>query len=186
MVYVMHYYLTKKLRLSEESANVAGQNLDAPKMLQYEATLPSTLISTQIKHEMYKLLHDSMIEILEVLDKMRDLKAPWAPTFCAIVMLTMCVEMVQVSIDQKIVRAMIEDEDKSQLSRDASREQGETLGKLIFICTEMFHKIHKTYKNNGCNPVLNRLDIDKVAHDQATVDLLCEVQKIVSLYGIVT
>jgi hypothetical protein len=174
MVYVMHYYLTKKLRLSEESANVAGQNLDAPKMLQYEATLPSTLISTQIKHEMYKLLRDLMIEILDVLDKVRHLKASWAPTFCAIVMLIMCVEMVQVSIDQKIVRTMIEDEDKSQLSRDASREQGETLEELIFICTER------------CKPVLNSLDIDKVAHDQATVDLLCEVQQIVNLYGIVT
>jgi hypothetical protein len=133
------------------------------------------MINIQIKHVMYSVIRNTYFEVLgELEDNLRpkDLVS-WAPTFCCILILCMCAEMVQVTTDYRIVCAL-DDIAKSQDGRDkngntASRDDSfDVCHKLddlpIASAESSFHVMYKsvrlkdsTKREHGFNPIRDGL-----------------------------
>ncbi len=197
-LYAMHYFMTQVLLFTNDSADKAVRSLRAPTRLHYTRTLTSKLISRQIKHAMDTLLRAKTEEILKELENklMTKAKAAWAPSFCAISILCMCGEMIQVNTDIRVVYQMRKKSDggigKTQLSRDTSIKICRELEDLpISLCMKMFHEIYKSpRRGTGCkskqgfNPVRDGLDVNaENGIGQATVDLVNEVRRIMDDNG---
>lgn len=197
VLYAMHYFMTQILLFTDDSADMAIKCLQQPIKLPYTRTLTSKLISLQIKRVMYSLIHDDTVSLLRELDKTmlgegKRTKAEWASSFCVISVLSMCVEMVQIATDLKIVHLMKEKKGKPSLSRAESRHLCHELDfRFISNWEEIFHKAFKSYKRigsrkyeHGFNPIRDGLDIDdREDPDDAIMRLVDQVRGVLTEHG---
>jgi hypothetical protein len=197
VLYAMHNFMTQILLFTDDSADMAIKSLQQPTKLPYTRTLTSKLIGLQIKRVMYGLIRDGTVSLLRELDKTmlgegKRTKAEWASSFCVISILSMCVEMVQIATDLKIVHLVKEEKGKSSQSRAKSGRLCQELDfRFISNWEEIFHKAFKSYKpmgsrknERGFNPIRDGLDIDDGEdHVGAIVKLVDQVRRVLTEYG---
>jgi hypothetical protein len=171
----MQFFMTKTIVLLREESE---EDLEYLAPNEFNTQRPNLrMINIQIKHIMLHLLRDTYVEVLEELEKdlrPKDLKL-WAPTFCCILILCMCAEMVQITSDYRVICALDDiskshngrDKNGNKASRDASIDICRRLDDLPIASAESsFHVIYKTIKlkegpirEQGFNPIRDGLDV---------------------------
>ncbi|RDL40099.1 uncharacterized protein BP5553_00078 [Venustampulla echinocandica] len=189
ILYAMQFFMTKTIVLLREESEDALEHLSVPNELNMRR--PNLrMINIQLKHVMLHLIRDAYAEVLEKLEKdlrPKELKL-WAPTFCCILILCMCAEMVQVTSDHRVVCALDDmsksrdgkDKNGNEASRDASFDICRKLDDLPIASAESsFHVIYKTIKlkdgpgpkrEHGFNPIRDGLDAVRKAKLGADVE----------------
>src|SRR5580700_2173690 len=101
MLYAMNYFLSRIITFTNESATEAVSRLRMPMQFNYQRSKSAKLLNMQIKLEMYRLLHEVTRDVFERLEKelRTRTKGSWATSFCVILILSSCVEAVQVAAD---------------------------------------------------------------------------------------
>lgn len=181
MLHAMQYFMTKSVTILRDSSEDVLNSLPRPMEFEYSHNPHLRLVNIQIKHMMYSLIRETYLDVLEELEKELRPKDPalWAPTFCCIMILCMCAEMVQTTADFRIVNAL-DDKNKSTSgldkngnspSRDDSIDVCRKLDDLpIANVASIFHLIYKTAKlrdgskrEESFNPIRDGLDIVRKA-----------------------
>ena len=192
MLHAIHYFMSRILTFTEESANKVYQNVQ-PFGGPQEPYLSSRLLSRQVKYAMHKLHREITTEVLEGLEKSMRTRTrdSWGPSFCAILVLCLCIEGLQTAADTFIVcdwekceREGVE----SQYSRTQSAEACQALDDYPFQqCTRLFHDIYRSHKEGnggerkeGFNPLraLRYEDATK-GLDQATDQMVRSIYSII-------
>ncbi|KAH6661963.1 hypothetical protein B0J14DRAFT_687579 [Halenospora varia] len=174
-LYAMQFFMTKTIVLLRSEPDAVLEHLPGPSELNIQK--PNLrIISIQIKHVMYSLIRDTYAEVLEELEESlrpKDL-ASWAPSFCCILILCMCAEMVQITTDHRVVCAL-DDMSKSEDGRDkngntvSQEDSYDVCHKLddlpIASAESNFHATYKSFKlkdstkrEQGFNPIRDGLD----------------------------
>lgn len=173
-LYAMQFFMTKTIVLLPGESDDILEHLHCPSELNLQRP-NMRMISIQIKHVMYSLIQNTYFEVLEELEENLRPKdfASWAPSFCCILILCMCAEMVQITTDYRVVCAL-DDMSKSQdgrdkngntTSRDDSFDVCYKLDDLFIASAESsFHVIYKsarlkdsTKREHGFNPIRDGL-----------------------------
>ena len=192
MLHAIHYFMSHSLTFTEESASKVYQNVQ-PFGAPQEAYLSSRLLSRQVKYAMHKLHREITVEVLEGLEKsMRSrTRDSWGPSFCAILVLCLCIEGLQIAADTFIVYDWEKCEEEgieSQYRRSQSAEACQALEDYPFQqCTRLFHDIYRSHKEGnggerkeGFNP-LRALHEEGVTKglDQATDRMARSINSII-------
>jgi hypothetical protein len=193
-LHAMHFVMSRIINFTPDSAKKVVQNLRSPMQLPYKHNVSSKLLNHQIKREMNILQHELTSEILEKLqtELRRRSRGSWATSFCVILILTMCMEAVQVALDGFIVQKMLENDgtDSLPMSRDDGFEIARRLDDLAFKdCMDIFHMIYRSGESTtgsnkgGFNPIRDGIEMDKAQGiDEDTVQLVNEIRGIMSDY----
>ena len=192
MLYAINYFLSRFASLTNESATEVISRLRTPVQLNYQRSRSAKLLNIQIKQEMYRLLRDVTHDVLEGLE--RELrtraKGAWATTFSVILILSTCVEAVQVAADGYIVHKLL-GKDHS-VSRDEAIEICRQLDERPFAsCMNLFHDIYRTSRSKngqrnekGFNPIRDGLELNgKEGFDRPTLELVDEIRSIIRNHG---
>jgi hypothetical protein len=194
----MQFFMTKSIVLLQDKSENVLKHLPGP--IQLDSQNPDLrLINIQLKHVMYSLIRETYVEVLEELEKDLRPKEPalWAPTFCCILILCMCAEMVQITSDFRVVNALDDmskstdglDKNGNSASREDSIDVCRKLDDLPLASAESsFHLIYKTIKlkdglkrEQGFNPIRNRLDtVRKAKLDQDVEDFVGRIHAVVA------
>ena len=180
MLYAMHYYMSC----------ISTCTL---KQVPYTEGRTTKILNEQIKCVLNSLMQETTREILESLEKelRTRTKASWQTLVCAILILSICIEAVQVGTDEYIVQNTVNG-NITAMTRDAAIEACRNLDDLLFKhCTDLFHGIYRTSKpknghrnDRGFNPVRDGVDLDeKEGLNSATVQLVDDICKITQDYG---
>jgi hypothetical protein len=192
VLYAMHYFMAQILVFTDDSADAVINSLDRPTRFPYKRILTSKVITLQIKQVMHKLVHGQTSELLEGLQTTMSTKNPtkgeWASSFCAILILCMCAEMVQSATDLKAVHMMSE-EGYTKLSRAKSMEECREIPISYFI--ELFHSIFRSFQRTGVrknergfNPIRDGLTVDnKKGLDEPITQLVDDILDILAEHG---
>jgi hypothetical protein len=189
MLYAMHYFLSRIITFTNDSAEKAIEGLKRPHALKFAQTLSSTLLNLQIKEAMQGLLSETTNAVLEELDKvMAKSKAKpssWADIFCVVLILCMCIEAVQVASDSYAMVSLRKD---SKCGLDRLKICQELDERPFKYLTELFHLAYKTpkanRKNPGFNPIRNGLVVNKEEGiTKQMVKLVHEVKGIMATHG---
>jgi hypothetical protein len=190
----MHFVMSRVINFTQDSAKKVVQNLHSPMQLPYKYNVSSKLLTLQVKRELNMLQHELTLEILEKLQRelRRRSRASWAISFCVILILSMCMEAVQLSVDGFIVQKMLENDGTNTLpvSRDDGFDIARRLDNHPFkACVDIFHMIYRSGESTagsnkgGFNPIRDGIELDP-AHgiDEDTVKLVNEIRRIMSDY----
>jgi len=176
MLHAMQFFMTKSVTLLRDSFEDVLNSLPRPTEFEYSYNPNLRLVSIQMKHMMCFLIRETYLDVLEELEKELRLKEPtlWAPTFCCIMILCMCAEMVQTTTDLRVVNALDDkakstsglDKNGNSPSRDGSIDVCRKLDDLpIASATSIFHLIYRTNKlrdgskrEESFNPIRDGLD----------------------------
>jgi hypothetical protein len=196
MLYAMHYFMGRVLVVDESSGREARQNLQFAPDIAYDVGVPSRVLSRQLKHVMHLLLQDITRDVLRELERELRTKAKssWAPCFCTILLLCICAEEVQASIDGFAVYSARGRANGRVMSRKEGIGISRKLDDLLFAhCKSLFHDIYKSCKGNfgqenrnelGFNPIRDELRIDKSKGlTQEMCNLVDDIDKIFSIHG---
>jgi len=188
MLYAMHYFMSRMIIFTKDSAEKAVERIRRPHKLNFAQILTSTLLNLQIKQAMQGLLLETTEAVLSGLDGKISgrKKADWADNFCVILILCMCIEAVQVASDSHAMAALRKDS-KCGLSRiNICRLLDEKPFKHL---AEIFHMCYNTKRANlkshvGLNPIRNGLRVDLVEGiTPQMVKLVNDVKAIMNTYG---
>jgi hypothetical protein len=183
----MHYYMSRTITFTEESAKKVIESLRTPMQLPYKRRLSSRLLMHQIKSQMHALQVELTEKVLKGLYKEFKTKAraSWATSLCVILILSMCMEAVQVAVDGVVVQRLSERKttDTLFLSRDDGFRISRQLDDLLFgNCVEIFHMVYRSKKgrkDRGFNPLRDGIDVDKAREiDEDTVQLVDGIRRI--------
>lgn len=201
MLHAMQFFMTKSITILRNSSENVLSNLPCPLEMEYSHNPNLRLINIQLKHIMCPLIREMYFNGLEQLEKDLRPKEPalWAPTFCCIMILCMCAEMVQTTTDLRIVHALDDkakstsglDKNGSSPSRDNSIDACRKLDNLpIASATGIFHLISKNKKTkNGSrrgqsfNPIRDGVETVRDIHlGQDVEDLVSRVHAVVKTH----
>jgi hypothetical protein len=157
MLYAMQYFMTKSVTILRDSSEDVLNRLPRPTEFEYSHNPNLRLVNIQIKHMMCFLIRETYLDVLGELEKELRLRerTSWAPTFCCIMILCMCAEMVQTTTDFRVVNALDDkakstsglDKNGNSPSRDDSIGVCRKLDDLpIASATSIFHLIYRTNK----------------------------------------
>lgn len=186
----MHFVMSRVISFTRESANKVVQSIRLPMQRPYKYNVSSKLLNYQIKRELNILQYESTSEILEKLqtELRRRSRASWATSFCVILILSMCMEAVQIAIDGFIVQKMLESNGTNSFS--VSRHDGLDIARRLDNrpfkdCMDIFHMIYRsgetrTGTNKGeFNPIRDGIRLDEAQGiDEDTVQLVNEIRRI--------
>jgi hypothetical protein len=184
-LHAMHYFMSRIITFTEESAKKAVERLRIPMQLPYKRSLSSKLLMHQIKREMHTQQQELTLKVLKGLEK--ELKSrsknSWATSLCVILILSMCMEAVQVAVDGFIVQQKMLEKDRNNtlsVSRDDGFDIGRRLDDLPFEdCREIFHMIYRSSSERGFNPIRDGVDVNKsIGIDEDTVILVNDIRRI--------
>jgi len=190
MLYAMFYFMTRSITFTEASAEEIIRSIQHPTQFRYKRDRSARLITRQIKQVMSVLLHQTTADVLDGLEReirSRD-KLAWGTSFCIILILCMCVEMVQVAADVRIVRKMVTASPHPAVTRDISIDLCRKLDDIPMAqCIGIFHALHRTKKpkigprnEHGFNPLRDGLEIDSGAGiTQELVDFVEDMRGVV-------
>lgn len=157
MLHAVHYFMANLVTFSEESArNVFEKvHLLPPYAEPLGRFQSSRLLNRQIKCVMHKLTKDITEEVLDGLEKsMRSKsKSSWGESFCAILILSLCIDSLQTAADTFVV-CDIEKSEKEGIDRSYSRRQSfdacQALENYPFLqCKRLFHDIYRSHKQGN-------------------------------------
>ncbi len=138
------------MSFTEESA------MDIFRSIPYsEAPKPQTssrLLNRQVKYIMHKLHRELTETVLRDLEKsLRSrTKDSWAPSFCAILLLCLCIESLQTAVHTMVVCELQRPDPDPQCSGAQSRDACLALDEYPFQkCKKLFHEIYRTHKEGG-------------------------------------
>lgn len=179
-LYAMQYFMTKSVSL-ERFSESALKNQYGP--LEFNIFCPNLcIVNDQIKIIMASLIRETYTEVLEGLDKYLRPKEQrlWTPTFCCILILCMCAEMVETNTDLRVVHALRDlptspnglDQKGNKVSREESIEVCRQLDDSAIRSAETgFHILYSkasklkdgSIRDHAFNPIRNGVEIVKKA-----------------------
>jgi hypothetical protein len=194
----MQFFITKSVVLLQDESENVLKHLPGP--VELDSQNPDLrLINIQLKHEMYFLIRETYVDILEELEKGLLLKRPalWAQTFCCILILCMCAEMVQITSDFRVVNALDDmskspdglDKNGNSASREDSIDVCRKLDDLPLASAESsFHLVYKMIKlkdgskrERGFNPIRDGLDtVRKAKLGKDVEDFVSRIQAVMA------
>jgi uncharacterized protein (UPF0297 family) len=183
-LHAMHFFMSRIISFTDESARKVVESLRIPMQLPYRRSLSSKLLMHQIKREMHVLQWELTMKVLKGLQKefKTKSKVSWATSFCVILILSMCMEAVQIAIDGFIVQKLLEENGINTLptSRDDGFHIGRRLDDMPFEdCREIFHMVYRSSNERGFNPIRDGIDVNKsVGIDEDTVQLVNDIRRI--------
>jgi hypothetical protein len=193
MLYAMHYFMSRIITFTKESAKEVVTSLRAPRMLPYNTgpTLTSTLLNLQIKQTMLTLLKHIMRDVLGGLEQLlthRRTKSSWVDSFCVSLILFMCIELVQVQVDSFAVAACRKDPEFVKYRLNISRALDEEPSLQL---EQLFHAAYRTFGSDvkqkgglGFNPIRNGLRADQNnGITRQMTDLVQSIRQIMERYG---
>ncbi|TVY80421.1 hypothetical protein LSUE1_G003277 [Lachnellula suecica] len=167
MLHAINYFMKTLITFSEESARTVYQTVQ-PYGATLEPYLSSRLLNRQIKYAMHKLSKEITLEVLEGLERsMRSrTKDSWGTSFCAFLVLCLCMEALQVACDIYVVCDMEKcqkDGSDSAYNRSQSYQASLQVDENPFSqCKRLFHDIYRSHKESnrgareaGFNPLRN-------------------------------
>jgi hypothetical protein len=186
--------MSRVISFTPESAQKVVQSIRSPIQRPYKYNVSSKLLNYQIKRELNMLQQELTSEILEKLqtELRRRSKASWATSLCVILILSMCMEAVQIAIDGFIVQKMLESNGTNRLSM--SRDDGIHIARRLDNrpfkdCMDIFHMIYRSGESRTgtskgeFNPIRDGIGLDKVQGiDEDTVQLVNEIRRIMDKY----
>jgi hypothetical protein len=192
----IHYFMSRIITLTSDSARELVTQLRSPPELPIssDSHTAAKLINLPLKQVMQGILNDEVRVVLQELDNVLESstrnKGNWANSFCAVLLLLICVEAVQVATDGHISMALIRDKDGTcKLDRIAAcRELDDRL------CTHIIYLFHAHYKSCrartgqnaeiGFNPFRHQLQPDENnGITQEMVNLVEEIKQIRAEHG---
>jgi hypothetical protein len=188
----MHFFMSKIIAFTKDSANKVVGNLRSPTQLPYGRSMSSKLLNYQIKREVCLLQRELTLEVLEKLhgELRTKSKDSWATKFCVIIILSMCMEAIQLAIDGFLVQKLLSKDATNKPSE--SRDDGFAFGRRIDErpfgdCIDIFHMMYKSGKfereSNGktFNPIRDGVDGERSKGiDDETVSLVNDIRRIMS------
>lgn len=174
--------MTKSVTLGPGFSEGALKNKYGP--LEFNVLSPNLcVVNDQIKTVMASLIRETYTEVLEELEKClrpRDRRL-WTPTFCCILILCMCAEMVETNTDLRVVHKIRDvsqspdglDQNVNKVSREESIEVCRRLDDVAIRGAESgFHILYSkatklkdgSVRDHGFNPIRDGVDIVKNAN----------------------
>jgi len=117
-----------------------------------QSYLSSRLLNRQIKYAMHKLQREITLNVLEDLERSlrTRTKDSWGPSFCAILILCLCIEGLQGAADLMVVCDIRQNGNEASYTRDQSWAACQELDEHPFQqCNKLFHDIYKSRKGDG-------------------------------------
>lgn len=167
MLHAINYFMKTLMTFSEESASKVYQTLQEfgePR----KPYLSSRLLNRQVKYAMHRLSREVTVEVLEGLERsMRSrTKDSWGASFCAFLVLCLCMENLQIACDIYVVcdiEKCQKDGSRSAYDRSQSYQASQKVDENPFFqCKRLFHDIYRTHKESsrgareaGFNPLRN-------------------------------
>lgn len=194
VLYTLHYVMGRNITYSPRSGEKVIQHLRKPTSRAYESNLISRLLSRQIKSAMHSLLREVTRDLLEDMEK--DLRTrsrtTWAPCFCVISILCMCIEEVQIATNGFTLHTQVHGPHTNHPSSEATIEICRRLDDLPFVhLMELFHGIYKTQRpltvhrnEHVYNPIRDGPEaygLDDAG--QNSIDLVNDIRKIIKKHG---
>jgi hypothetical protein len=178
----------------ESPGSEACQNLLLSPDVVYDVGVPSRILNRQLKHIMHSLLRDLTQDVLRDLEKKlrKRSEASWALCFCTILILCICIEEVQASIDGFAVHSKRKKVGEGAISREDSIGISRRLDDWLFAdCKVLFHGIYRSGKGSfgqkserGFNPIRDEFQIDESKGlTQEMYDLVEDIQEILNIHG---
>lgn len=194
MLHAMHAFMGRSLTIVNVEEFSTSFTTLHDRDVAYDFEIPPPLLNREIKHVMNSLLHETTEQFLSQLEKelRTKSKAAWAPCFCAIVILSMCAEDLQIALDGFTVYTQSHSTRKSILLRSDSLALARQLDdRLLADCKALFHGIYKSRKRPtglkgemGFNPLRDGLDVDGDDKlEQEVHDLVEDIHEILGIYG---
>lgn len=193
LLHAMYCFMSRTVIFTKMSAEKATRSLMKPNMLPYETVLTSALISKQLQMEIGNLIEETVKRVLHGLEQVMFSKHndndSYALAFCAVAMLTLCIEAVQILTDAHAVSTICSGEtlpgNKSRL--DLCRESDE----VFRFYVSFFHMVYKSRKvkadgrsGRGFNPFRDDIEVDEMAGlTMPMVELFKTIKQIVEDHG---
>jgi hypothetical protein len=195
MLYAMHDFMGRVITIADCTGYRGFEYPDTAKELTYDFEVTSKILNRQLKHAMHLVLQDTTRDVLDRLE--RELKTrtkeSWAPCFCTILILCICIEELQIAVDGFAVHQATRRSKTNGFSRASGFETSRRLDDLLYNnCKTLFHAIHNSYKSRagrrnekgGFNPIRDTYDVnEKDGVTQAMHDLVGEVHEILGDSG---
>jgi hypothetical protein len=193
MLYATHFYMRRVVTFMDESVKRIYQTMGSFESdEELESYLSSRLLNRQIKYVIYKIQQELTASVLEGLEKLLRSRArdSWAPSFCTILVLSLCIEHIETAADIFVVCDIAKEANggfQSEYRRDQSSEACSELDNYPFRqCTQLFHDIfksHREYNGGGkeaFNPLMSDVKMDENSGwDQATREMILSIRQII-------
>jgi hypothetical protein len=154
--------------------------------------LPNTssrLLNRQVKFIMHQLHRELTADVLKNLEKSvrsRE-KDSWAPSFCTILILCLCIEGLQIAADTMVVCFLLNPATNTKYARDQSYEACLALDQNPFHqCMKVFHGIHHTHKegngggkDGGFNPLKALQNGERMYSDAPTRKMVEDMYQLI-------
>jgi hypothetical protein len=194
MLHAMHNFMGRVLIVIESPGTQACQNLLLSPEVVYDIGVPSRILSRQLKHIMHSLLRDLNQDVLRDLEKKLRTRTPasWAPCFCTILILCICMEEVQASIDGFAVHSSRKKAGEGAITREDGIGISRRLDDLLFAdCKVLFHGIYRSGKGSSgqknesvFNPIRFEVQIDEgKGLTQGVCELVEDIRDILDVHG---
>jgi len=194
LLHAMYYFMGTTLTITDKSKEDVGECLRKPTMHAYDSNIISRLLNRQIKSAMNALRRDMMREVLEELE--RELrtrsKAIWTTCFCVALILCICIEEAQITMDAFTMHTRAYGAESEVPSSESTIETCRKLDDLLFShLLELFHAAYKTHQiskqyNSGrtYNPIRDKPEInDKEGFDPEAANFVIEIRKVIATHG---
>ncbi|RDW64864.1 hypothetical protein BP6252_10515 [Coleophoma cylindrospora] len=190
MLHAINYSMSRLVTFSQDSAARLAEQLGDSRI----PYISSRLLNRQIKYAMHKLHRELTREVLKGLEKSMRAKSrdSWGPSFCTILVLSLCIEDLQTAADTFVVCDLVKDGMQANLNRGDSFTACSALEEYPYQrCTRLFHDIYHSHRQAGgrvkdgaFNPIKNLCEFD--AHsgwDKHTASMTLAFQDLVSEFG---
>ena len=185
-LHAIHYYMSRLLTFTPPCAAAvyaSCQNLSVPQ----EPYLSSRLLNRQLKFVMHRIHQDLTRAVLSDLEKsMRSrTKDTWGASFCAILVLCLCMEGLQTAADMFVVCDLKKEGAASGLRREHSLQACEAVENWPFQrLVGLFHEIYRSSRtasrDGGFNPLRTLVEGKGTeVDDVATQDMVREIGSLV-------
>jgi hypothetical protein len=195
MLYLMHGFMGRTITIADGTGYEAFKHFDNLKELTYDFEVTSKILSRQLKHAMHLLLQETTRDVLTSLE--RELRTrcrrSWAPCFCTILILCICVEELQIAVDGFAVYRATRKSETNCFSRASAFEASRKLDNLLYDdCKMRFHTIYNSHKpklgpkneKGGFNPIRDAYEVsEKTGISQAMHELVGEIHEILEDSG---
>jgi hypothetical protein len=195
MLYLMHGFMGRTITIADGTGYEAFKHFDNLKELTYDFEVTSKILSRQLKHAMHLLLQETTRDVLTSLE--RELRTrsrrSWAPCFCTILILCICVEELQIAVDGFAIYRATRKSATNCFSRASAFEASRKLDNLLYDdCKMRFHTIYNSHKpklglkneKGGFNPIRDAYDVsERTGVSQAMHELVGEIHEILEDSG---
>ncbi|KAH9224397.1 hypothetical protein DL95DRAFT_452165 [Leptodontidium sp. 2 PMI_412] len=182
-LHAMHYFMGSLVTFTPSSAKSVYRCLERPSR-SVEPFRSSRLLNRQVKTAMHALHQETTRRVLGSLETCLRSRAKdsWAPSFCAILVLCLCVENLQTAAETMVVVDMMKGEGKQGFGRAEGLDVCQALEKLpLAHCKGLLHDIYRSHK--GGNGEFNPL---KALHSGEETGLNGKAQDLVTaVYGVI-